>query len=237
VHLLLPPRPSHPRLRGHPDLDPTAREEIGGLTATGQFVYLQVRQTVHVVDVRDPDHPQPVATLPLAWLGDTPLIVDGGLGYVLASEPGGVTSLQVVDLQDPANPRLKGRLPVPDASHLAVMGRHAFVLSQAVHRGDGSPAGISCTAELWLIDVSDPLRPQRIGSWGPVSGCGHTVTVADGYAYLAGRIIDVANPAQPREAGTYEPGEQAMHAAGDLVYAAYGEGGLHILRRVRLSEM
>jgi hypothetical protein len=114
----------------------------------------------------------------------------------------------VVDVSDPANPRVVGGQDTPG---------HAWDVALAV----GSPAGhtYAYVADefdgLRIIDVSDPLRPVEAGSFdvpGPweffhgvalAAGdpAGHTYAyVADGGLEATGlRVLDVTDPGQPVE--------------------------------------
>jgi hypothetical protein len=72
--------------------------------------------------------------------------------------------LQVVDLSDPASPRLRGTVPLtgtPVGLYLA--GTTALVVSSDhlswLAAADGGPARPSVGARLWAVDVSDPDAP------------------------------------------------------------------------------
>ena len=57
--------------------------------------------------------------------------------------------LKIVDLSDPSEPRLLGRLTLPQSlKAVALSGPHAYVTGQ-----DG----------LWVIDVSNPAAPLMVG--------------------------------------------------------------------------
>jgi len=93
------------------------------------------------------------------------------------------------------------------------------------------------SAILEVVDVSNPTSPVFVGSYAG-AGEGHSVFVADGFAYLAAgsgglQLIDVSQPSSPvLHQGAFVPtvGEVlgVDHSDG-LAYVAAGAGGLYIL--------
>jgi hypothetical protein len=97
---------------------------------------------------------------------------------------------------------------------------------------------------LWVIDVSRPDRPWRVGH---VDTTGHaqSVFVQGQYAYLAQShsqsglndvlvVIDVADPTNPRQVGSFsrsssEGNGHDVEVAGDFAYLADGAEGLQII--------
>ncbi|MGC4001393.1 MAG: beta-propeller domain-containing protein [Anaeromyxobacter sp.] len=94
----------------------------------------------------------------------------GALVYVQNTYRG----LQVVDLADPAHPRLRGQLPLTGTPvGLYLVGDVALVTASDVLRwlpseGD-APAQASYGARLWAVDISDPDHPALL-SEQPVAG-------------------------------------------------------------------
>lgn len=123
------------------------------------------RIQIAVVDLTDPRHPLLVgrARLPvefpfgapgwedLAQIGQPTLARDGTL--LLASTDG----IAVVDLRDPAAPRLAGRIPLPreELGGLVELAGEAYAI-RVVPVSDSSPAA---AFHLDRLDVSDPDRP------------------------------------------------------------------------------
>jgi hypothetical protein len=112
--------------------------------------------------------------------------------------------LQVIDVRDPASPRIVGAVDTPgDALGVAVAEGFAYV---ADHR-DG----------LQVIDVRDPASPQIVGAVDtPGSAAG--VAVAEGFAYVADayhglQVIDVRDPAAPRIVGAVDTSGRAFGVA------------------------
>lgn len=84
----------------------------------------------------------------------------------------------VLDLSTPAHPRVKSVFTetlTGGVHNTFIDGHHVY----AVHNG---------TADLHVIDVSDPAAPSQVGRWGVRRGFGkylHDVWVDDGLAYLS----------------------------------------------------
>jgi len=137
---------------------------------------------------------------------------------VAASSLNGSGRLVVVNLSNPsALPTVVASLtlsPGGNSSDVAVSddGRYAFVADY----GGG----------LQVVDVTNPLQPQRVGNGLAVSGGASRVAVSGDRVYLASSgqqnahlsIIDVSNPAHPEQLGTV-PGlfEGSLDSYGDFV--------------------
>jgi hypothetical protein len=195
-------------------------------------------------------------------------IRDGRRVLFIAHESAPV-NFSAVDVTDPARPNVVHQARLPHAgvrsNSLAVCGDVMAVAYQTVQPG-GTPAGLE------LFDVSDPERPRRISFFdtsGSHSRGAHFVWFVDGeFAYLStgmadfepanpkddqlALILDLRDPARPREAGRWwlpgtrvgeDPIERhAKHDAGfrahnvnvypqrpDRAYAGYLDGGVVIL--------
>ena len=105
---------------------------------------------------------------------------------------------------------------------MAVQGRYAYV-------GVGP--------RLVVVDVGDPTRPVAVGGTGLLPDAVMGVAVSGAYAYVADgsgglRVVDVSDPASPREVGSYGTPLYAYGVAvsGAYAYVADGSGGLVILR-------
>lgn len=109
------------------------------LAAQDGWVYALVDGAVVVVDGRRPEHPREVTRLPVfgsSWLGRLELA--GDVLYCVNDD------LAVVDVSEPARPRLAGRLGGLYGRDVAAGGGRVFV---AGHYG------------LSVLDASDPLAP------------------------------------------------------------------------------
>ena len=123
------------------------------------------RGVLHVVDVRDPASPRVVSTLS-TWapglfdfaspprrrgIGHTVSCIDQCRWAWLAGSSAGI---DIVDLRDPARPRLARRFPAREAA--GVMGTHDVQVDSS---GLAWVAGGNGTA---AYDVSKPLRPRLV---------------------------------------------------------------------------
>ena len=175
---------------------------------------------LHIVDVSDPGAPTLLATHPTAGqaLGvttsrNTALVVNL------------MTGLEVVDVSDPTSPVL---LSTHETSGyqwgIGGGGSRIYVVDQ--------PSG------LHLFDTSDPSNPRAEGVYVSTQP-GQAVEIGDGdRAFLlaprAGlvEIVDVADPAAPQVAGSYEPrgrfGSQVAVEGMHLVVPV-GDAGLEIV--------
>jgi hypothetical protein len=162
----------------------------------------------------------------------------------------------VLDVRDPAAPRLLAQLPVPPHTHSHKVQVVGDVL--LVNYEQYGSAGQGVTG-LKVFDVSRPDLPRAIG-FLPMTGKGvHRMTYWEPpYAYATGSeagwtdqfflLVDLAKPAAPREVGrwwlpgmwtaggersTAPPGRRyALHHAltrGDRAYMGWWDAGLVIL--------
>ncbi|WP_376789215.1 LVIVD repeat-containing protein [Thermoflexus sp.] len=124
-------------------------------------------------------------------------------------------NLLVMSLADPRRPKVVGYVRLPDmVNGVTVAGGLAYVTAR-----DG----------VWILDVSDPSRPRIAGrapggaTRSAIAGnylyvTYATVTYQDGLLFGFGglRILDVSNPAAPRELGRYQ---EEMLLAGNVALA------------------
>jgi len=169
---------------------------------------------LRVVDVQDPAHPVEIGTYdvpgPSEFFCDiaigtglserVPLSLSAGRvnAYVADALPGD-TSLRVIDISDPADPRQVSRLPLGigvegdvRAYGVAVAGRYAYLAVGA--------------AGLRVVDISDPSTPVEVGVYD-VPGRADNLVVAGDHVYLVDgdlRIVDVSDPTSPRQVGFYD---------------------------------
>jgi len=118
------------------------------------------------------------------------------------------------------NTTLIGRWAEGPCEAVAIRDNFAFI-------GNGS--------YLEIIDIQNPVSPQRIGRCLTPSIV-YGITVASSYVYVADfeaglRIIDITNPASPTERGFYDTGGYArgVAVAGNYAYIANDENGLRII--------
>lgn len=134
--------------------------------------------------------------------------------------------LEIVDFSNPAAPALQGRVAVPGViEEIDVSGSYAVTVN--------GPAG------LFIVDVSDPSAPRRLGGYASPEGITAAAVGDDGHAYATVeaysdsddawitelRVLDISDPAAPVEAGVLEMHGTAdvVRAQGDHVFVAIGD--------------
>ncbi len=124
--------------------------------------------------------------------------------------------------------------PVTNWREITVVGHHAYVVTDVSGTGHG----------MQVIDLSQlPDTATLVTTYTATFTLGHIIQrdifSEAPYVYVCGtsatqgvRIMDVSNPAQPVEAGVYQPGYYIhdCHVRGDLMYAAaFYEGTIDIV--------
>jgi len=159
----------------------------------------------------------------MAWAGSCAYVADGmkldANGSLLSMPVGPKSGVAVIDVRDPANPRVarylqdKGAINATETLHASV-SRGRAILAASTY---GGVIGMSAPKEGWLTlyDVSDCANPRVLSEvkWPePV----HTLTVSPGGRYVYGTLLnpflgiggiavmDIADPAHPRFVGRYE---------------------------------
>jgi hypothetical protein len=173
-------RPRAPVRVGRLDLPNAQNEDVdvgSGILLVSDDPY-GGRGILHVIDVRDPSQPRVLSTLS-TWARGLANPFDAprrrGIGHTasciqqcrwawLAGSSGGI---DIVDLRDPAHPRIARRFAAREAA--GIFGTHDVQVDRS---GLAWVAGSSGTA---AYDVSDPLRPKlvmhtdRRGGRGPLN--------------------------------------------------------------------
>ena len=190
------------------------------MVARGSSLYVH-DQGLSRIDLSDPTQPHLSWNLQLPgdsfYSGQLPgLAISGSYAYVGA----GTSGLHVVDLHDPARPRLATTL-ARDAYEVAVQGNLACVsaLSGAVT----------------LVNITDPTDPKAVGG---INGnwSARDMQVLGNYLYIASSsfpapsallIYDIADPANPIFVGSLSTGSDSpRHVEVSGSYAYLGVGTL-----------
>jgi len=214
-----------------------ARGPAYGVVISGSYAYVAAAEAgLMVIDVSSPADP--------AWVGGISTMVPslfyeqaygvtvaGNYAYVAVSACDAkgspcFSSLQVIDVRDPANPVWVGGCDTPgDVLHVAAAGNYAYL---AITNVDGS-------GSLQVIDVSNPAKPVRMGRCD-TPGSARGVAVVGDHAYVADgagalQVVDVRDPAKPlRVGGCGTFGEpQGVAVAGNYAYVAAGDAGLQVI--------
>ena len=164
----------------------------------------------------------------------------------------------VLEVTDPSEPQLCAFIPGPENTwtiQVQVADGKMITALERIAPGWGGADAQPFTEGFFIFDVSNPTEPKRIGHFQTGStgthrnfyDGGNLVHAAAGAAGLNGkiyRIVDIADPAKPREVGRFALPEQSdaaltnglkfschgpAHVEGKRAYVSYGDGGGIIL--------
>jgi hypothetical protein len=132
----------------------------------------------------------------IGWTGG--LAIGGDHAFVISDQ------LYVIEISDPANPRLLGSSSWGPINSILIIGNYAYLA-----RG-GCNDYIGCYGRLVILDITNPVDPTQVGlyqtGWNPVND----VSVFGDYAFLATggrfimndfgdlRVVDISDPANPQ---------------------------------------
>jgi len=197
---------------------------VGGVPGTvedtavsGGFIYCASRSGLLILDPTMKPAMRQVAFLPLTGRGRG-VDVAGGIACVAADEAG----LHVIDVSDPARPRLLGTSVVPTHAFDALMDGGIVFVSDSY-------------GGMRVFDISDPAVPTLIG-YRPLGGSlGEIVRVGE-LLYVTGEqlglyIVDAGDPTDPVLVGYCDlPGAHiGLEVIGDLAFVAAGPNRLWIV--------
>jgi hypothetical protein len=173
----------------------------GGLAFIGNQVVATIGPALLVVDIAG-IKPTLVGQVSLPGVTGG-VVTDGRYAYVAADYAG----LQVVDLRNPADPRVVGSLLNPDGA--AAWG--VYLDGGRIYLGESTDIGDQVT----VIDISQPTAPRALGEYAPVDGLIEGMAVAASRLYVADgdalEIVDMTDPANPVALGSFDtPGEAAI---------------------------
>lgn len=214
--------------------------QIGGATQTvavnGNLAFVARGHVMAIIDVSDKPKPR--------WLSEIALpsalyhiFATPGVVYVAA----GFSGLQIVDIADPARPRIVGSFAVPGGSQVArdvwSDGKLAYVARASGEVLQGAQGGLT------IVDVRNPASPVEVSSFEAGATTGN-LTVAGGSAYLATSagliIVDVSDPAKPAKRATVPTaatvldhirsyGGAGVAVRNGIAYVADGYGGVNLI--------
>ncbi len=158
----------------------------------------------------------PAALFPLTGSAQN-AVVAGSLAYIADGSEG----VGVVDISDPANPRLISQMDLTGWAFDAALKENILLVAA----GSGG---------LKLLDVADPANPRLVGELD--NGDVHHVALVDNLAYLASTenglvIADISDPANPREVSRLplDNQPQSIAVANNVAFLAAQNAGLHVV--------
>jgi hypothetical protein len=187
--------------------------------------------------------------------GGGQVVVQDGIAYVGHMKHPAGTSL--IDVRDPARPRLLAHIEMPAGTHSHKVRVHdgIMITNREVLPRLAVPDGFRGGVSIW--DVSRPAAPREITRWETPGQGVHRFDFDGRYAYLSptmdgyrGNIVlimDISDPARPEEVGRWwMPGQweaggetptwdgtahRCHHPLrrGDRLYVSYWHGGFAIL--------
>ncbi len=191
----------------------------------GKYTYITSRDastgelsgTLCVVDLSQSPLPTHATCTPHDWSLDV-----GSLetipGYVLVANMWG--GLRIYRIDDPLHPLLVGETGVPGGALDLVLDDFGSV-AYVTNSGGGG---------LFVVDVGAIAGAKSL-SWQDLPGVPVSLAVAGNHAFVAAeaaglRIVDVTNPAQPREVGAFEGWTPItdVAVAGSRAYVTKGAG-------------
>lgn len=164
----------------------------------------------------------------------------------------------ILDVTDPSSPELVKSISGPQNTwtiQIQVAEGKMITALERIAPGWGGDENTEYSEGFLIWDVSNPIEPRRLGHFRTGStgthrnfyDGGNFVHAAAGAPGLTGkiyRIVDIADPGKPKEAGRFSLPEQAdvaaatgmklschgpAHIEGNRAYVSYGDGGGIIL--------
>ncbi|NMB61598.1 MAG: hypothetical protein GYA18_04575 [Chloroflexi bacterium] len=197
--------------------------QVGGTTQAvviqGQTLYAGVGMHIESFDISDPGNP--------ILLGSSPILpnfveslTSNGSGYLLAAC--GTAGMQILDVSDPASPRLVGTYnTLGYTEDITIKGSHAIL-------ADG-PNGIQ------VLDISQPSEPAWVSEAYPLAYA-YDVEISGNTLYAAGGgsgllVVDLTNIEQPQEVGIYniDGFQYGLVLSGNRLFSAAAWGGIGVV--------
>jgi hypothetical protein len=210
---------------------PPGSGHLGGLTVSGQYLYVAGLEGLRIVDVSDPANPTEVSQQRTEGVYDREVTVVGSRAYVsgrYGSYPQEQGTVRIVDVSDPLHPRQVGIFRSGFEAYppgIAVVGQHAYFAT-------AGQAWSWRSGDLQILEVSDPasLKLVAAASIGPSRRVAVSGTVACVTAYNVFRVVDVRDPNNPVQVGGLEITRdgRGVVVQGDHAYVL-DEAGLRII--------
>lgn len=149
---------------------------------------------------------------------------------LIASKIGYATVTKKLSLND--YQRMVWNLRLADAIALELVSSTSISNTLTRIAVSNGIAAVQSGTGLQFVDVSDPLSPVKLSTFGTASD----VEIAGSFAYVANgsaglQILNISNPSAPSLAGSYDTTgtARAVHVVGNYAYVADGLSGLQII--------
>ncbi len=145
---------------------------------------------ISVVDISDPANPVEIATSSVSGVSTGgSLTINGKYAYALHGSPENFIS--TIDISNPLHPVEIATMALHSPDRMVIRGSLAFVTEL-----EGGA--------VYVLDLSDPVHPKRIGYVDVDGPYAEGITVSGRYAYIASvigaygvSVVDLSNPASP----------------------------------------
>jgi hypothetical protein len=207
---------------------------VSDIAVSGNFAYIIAdNAAVHFIDICVPENPRWVGSYKPDPMAVTTVAVSGNYAYVGVTGgwvPLADTSLDVVDITDPANSRRVARCNLNSCltswNRIEISGTHAYF----AYGGDCLTYDGGGGFGRLIIDIGEPTNPRSLGTWF-VSVLRSWMAFSGTYAYLVDRfrfgvpyveVLDISDSANPRSLGRSqtEPIPRAVVASANWAYVA-----------------
>jgi len=192
-------------------IPPESDDGTRDVFVAGGHAYLAAADAgLRVIDVSDPTQPHEVGAGPPGTVNATQVTGFGSVAYLLDAG-----KLRAIDVSDPRHPRELDAMATGGtaAVDIGVASSYAWVLG-----ADG---------RVQVFDTADPSRLRVAGAYDSIPYIAG-VHVAGDHAYVAGTsglsVVDVSDPARPREVGRIAGPVGEVDVAGGLAFATGGDG-------------
>ncbi len=202
----------------------------GKIALLGPYAFAEAHVGVFVLGVGNADSLKEISFIPTGgWAGR--IALKDSLAFVASWDAG----LWIVNFSDPTKPKgLSNINPGSNASDVAVSGNYAYLMNDPAYSADDTSRG------LWIIDVSDPSQPRLVSHHigivrysttallNSIAKSGQLIFVTQSHTSgndSVAEIVDVSNPAEPKEIGVVRGGYDCYDAAAADTQLYLANGG------------
>jgi hypothetical protein len=190
--------------------------QLEAMALRDSFLYCAQQTKFQVLSVMDSTRPVVVSTCSLGFMT---LVHDVCLGDSTAYVANTTSGLRIINVADPRN-------PVPIAVYMPPRWAYSVAVQDRI-------AYVGTSEDLRIVNVANPQVPVELGVFS-TQGYVQGVQVKDGHAVVGNilRMLDVSDPANPRQMGFYVPPMQTFKIfwTDSLIYAACNDAGVIIVK-------